>query len=529
MLGWNQTEIESCGVVDSSAPCFRGPNRNTYIVHDECLTCRSVTIRAIPYATEWGKWGVDWVQGLIDLPFLKAGQDVRIGSTIKATVNVPDGTRFEAGWGYITPCGEFAAPPREVRVSNGAVSVPLSGFFVTGGCSPNGSVARFDITRPTAGYIYVARIGKGYVHDPFQTVVAFPQAKGNVSLAPVVDLTTISVRFVPRGQQTPGPTPRPSPNPSKPSTAVSIATLPGPVTRLIGGGGSLYAIYSTDLRTDRTTIARLDPRSGRVVARTDSAFPSAREMALAGPWLWATTAASPNAATRELYRLDPITLKAQVIYHLQGGVGGLASAPAGLWVAEGPNVVLRNASTGAAIRSAPVKGMAGALGADPKGRRLYVATSHPNDIQPLQLMEFDATTGQLLAGVPDLQGVATTALSATNDGVWESTATGLQGAVRFLRTSDLRQTANYPGGHDVTSGTNGVGAEVVAGWLWVHDSMGGTLACADPSTGQRIQSLNYRQPGPNGNAYGFSNATQAVGQTYIGYGQVILRLPASCG
>jgi len=325
--------------------------------------------------------------------------------------------------------------------------------------------------------------------------------------------------------------PRPVPTGVSPGVTALLRVV-GPVFGVAASRDAIYAAYSADPSTDRTRIARLDLAT-RAVVRSP-VFRGSIWLADAGGSLWTTAISGTGPGLRHLYQLDPATLAVVRTIDLSvvrffGSPGQIVATPFGLWVANGPNIVLVNPSDGAILRAVTANSDAevGALAVDPSGNVLYVSTHVSGEASAVDLSERDADTGRVRV-VGSLRGfdLGVNSLSATNDGVWVATPTGMMGFIAFRATSDLGASPSPRG----LSGTNGIHGQVAQGVLWVLDDMVGKLSCADPVTGHVSHTIDLAPLGQPSSV--FSDTVASVdGRVFLGAGDALLRISprVACG
>jgi hypothetical protein len=272
-------------------------------------------------------------------------------------------------------------------------------------------------------------------------------------------------------------------------------------------GDGLYVARQVTPPGDRvlSELMRVDPISGQVraVRRLGSAFDQAL---LAERVLWVTTT---GGGTSWLWRLDPGSLRVWSRDVLPG-LGAtqdisvaLALAGGWLWVGSSDRLDRVSLLSGHVTAQVVVSGAGGVdVAADPSGRVLLDSEGN----EPARVQRRDPHTGALIAssGIfavvtrPYIGGIAA-------GGVWISEAGGMMGAVERLSLLTLRPT-RFPGaqphgdgelGPPRIEGTNGIGAQLIAGVLWVTQQGGGAQRnyCGDPSTGRALAPLPLGQAG----------------------------------
>jgi len=304
-----------------------------------------------------------------------------------------------------------------------------------------------------------------------------------VSASPTVKLSP---------QATPTPTPSPAPTGSWVTQRLSI----GSVTAMALDSSAVFALYApgpVNGRSVPTRLARIDRSSGAFV--TADVPPGAMQMARAGSALWiAPGGESFGTGANVLTLVDSVILKlkGQVQLPARSGTNTffgpqLAGTASLLWLGYGNRVYRLNPQTGSTILGQSLPGTATSLSIDPSGHRLYVGVEvTPTSSGQDQAVELDALTGARLASAETGGiGLGGPHVAAAADGVWVSYATGMMGAVEHRSATSLAALpiAGLNPNDNVLRGTNGIGAFVGGGTLWLIDGMAERVTCADPASG----------------------------------------------
>jgi hypothetical protein len=245
-------------------------------------------------------------------------------------------------------------------------------------------------------------------------------------------------------------------------------------------------------------LMRVDPVTGRVDAsrRLASAFDVAL---LSHGVLWVT---STRGEKLWLWRLDPssLTLRSKQLLPgsgLNDGVAGaMANAGGWLWVGNSDQLDRVSPSSGQITALVPIRNGGGIdVAANSAGRVLVVSEGH----ELARVQRRDPHTGRLIAQSPIYQGVTAPYIGGVFDNsVWISQAGGMMGSVQRLALGTLKPTrfaGAQPGpgapAPPMIFGTNGIGARVLDGILWVTQLAGGRQRnyCGDPLTGRSLAPL----------------------------------------
>jgi hypothetical protein len=265
----------------------------------------------------------------------------------------------------------------------------------------------------------------------------------------------------------------------------------GPVGDIAVSPEAVYALYTPATvegalayATDNR-LARIDRMSSALI--TAGPFPYAEHVAVAGGLVWLggnnQYPATPFPESSTLIGVDARTLAVVQRLSFPGTahplVANLAGDSDSLWLAYGTRVYRLSAGTGSTLVSQAINGIATSIALDPSGRHLYIGMNTFAASFPAAIIEVDPLTLTALVsastGGGDLGGPHVAA--GAND-VWVSFATGMLGQVEHRQASNLALLPVAPVNH-----SNGVRVAVIAGMIWVADSIAGQLICLDPNTG----------------------------------------------
>jgi hypothetical protein len=297
---------------------------------------------------------------------------------------------------------------------------------------------------------------------------------------------------------------------------------------LVAGFDSLYAIGAADLD-------RIDPSTGRVLAKTPYQAPVQNPPVVTGSTVWILAAYSTGGIVLHGYDGKTLAQVASVTVPVTGQLsaspqGVLTSGPDGdLYLAAGDGVAVVNPETRQVDRRISVPaGSVGSVAVSPDGNRLYVS------VGSLEILTYNPATGARLAS-STLPGLTSTAgnLVATSGGVWGTAGVGMSEWGWFAPDADLTRMVR------VGQGAGGGLASIPAfsgGSVWIGGSH--NLVCADPATGQVQASATI--PTDNGVVEYFSSVAVVGGRGYALYldqaahgslrtGVVTLTPPAACG
>jgi hypothetical protein len=258
-----------------------------------------------------------------------------------------------------------------------------------------------------------------------------------------------------------------------------------------------------------TRVIRFDPAVGTDTSSTRVS--GGEDLALAGGSLWVSAGevvSSGKPASRDLLRLDPISLAVRDRLALPTAPGDIVATDAGLWVASVGRLYLVDLSTGEVAKTVPVRMTVGRLAYDPVHDVLYDSLHTKTDSSVRGIEERDASTGSIVVGsYRKIGNLAVNALAATSDGVWSAEPTGMLGQAHLYERTDLKDVATI-------QGTNGLRVDVADGVLWLADGMAGTLRCAGPETG-RIRTWIPRVGASHDDSYE-SNVVALDTSIYVG-------------
>lgn len=303
-------------------------------------------------------------------------------------------------------------------------------------------------------------------------------------------------------------------SPAPPGTRVGAwgATMVGDqplgLPWLLGVGDSLYG-------SDGTSILRLDPSSGRVLARHAGVGPAWAPV-VAGNTLWILTQSVHSGAVT-LQGFDPATLRQaaslSASFSSAQGMGEavqVAVSPRDqrLFVGLGDQVAVVDPATGQVVRRITVAGPEIVdLAFAPDGSRLYVAAdTHGYG----QLEVVDPASGATLGAGPRFGAniVNNVGLTASAGGAWVQTGSGHTDDVQFVPANDLA----HPTG-SVDEGGGGVPVTVLfaAGATW----LGGPnrIVCADTRTG-RVRAAAQIPPAKDGSTASIGGLASADGHLF---------------
>lgn len=305
----------------------------------------------------------------------------------------------------------------------------------------------------------------------------------------------------------------PSSTPTRPVTTFAAPTawptsqiqLSGNTSKLVAGAGVIYAeVAPTDVLPIAPSLAAVNVNTG--AARYESNLGGALSSIAYGNGLWVAVDRGCDArftppCDLTLQRRNPVSLALVRTVDLgtTTAPAAMATAPgAPVWVAAGSQLIAVNPSTFAVSRLSVAGASTWSLSIDPTGRYLYTATTigHRGGVI---VQKRNLATGQVLASNTSLPAVSGGVVSASNDGVWVSFATGMQTHVAKLSASTMTVVVPADGqlyGSDpqinpvnVWAAPGGGPEATISGgdlWITLARAVSGVtdlLACADPSTG----------------------------------------------
>ena len=254
---------------------------------------------------------------------------------------------------------------------------------------------------------------------------------------------------------------------SVPVTLVKTTVVAkGQFSGLVSGGGWLYSVQLAQHgpQLARNTVVRLDPASGRIVARS-AILPGAFSPTFVDNTLWLIAGFSKGRGLPTgLVALDPMTLRQERFVPESSSPDSLTGSGRGpLWAALGCKLVRLDPRSGRSLQVVTVHGGTQCETVmDNEGQRLFVEVG-PEAFrgQPLSptllLQERDGSNGRLIGSAiipnPPNGGVW---LSADNGNVWASGGDpGVCGSIYDYRISPLRLfSSSY--GHDCQTLPSGV-------------------------------------------------------------------------
>ena len=252
-----------------------------------------------------------------------------------------------------------------------------------------------------------------------------------------------------------------------PATAVLLASIstagaaPGPMA---WADGSLWVA-----NTNSGTVARIDPASDEVVQSvpTDGA---PTDLAAGEGAVWVL-----NGFEGEVREIDPRTNEVTATVSVPQGSGGVAVGAGFVWVAStiDTTVTKINPATGTVVDSIP-------LGPRGSGRPKAIAvgdgTVWVGDELAPGMWEIQVSTGDVVE-TPGLLAAPSSILVAEDGSVWVS---GYDEDVVSVMDPSSLQVTPYEVGRGPTDLAAGAGA------IWVVESLDGTVAGIDPSTGDVV-------------------------------------------
>jgi hypothetical protein len=301
------------------------------------------------------------------------------------------------------------------------------------------------------------------------------------------------------------------------ATAAGSSSIYDRVFQSVGVDVEPSGLYvSWEVNQSTVELARVDGPSGRIEAERDLGTQFGYLLSAAG-WLWVTTVNSANAAT--LLRLNPTTLAVTERVALGGtGSADLAAAGGWLWVANGGKLLRLSLPGGHITAEVPL----------PKGTNQSMVAANAAGTVLLDgqadsgagtVQRRDPRTGQLLASSAQIVGAVEPEVSVIGSGVWMSEPSGMTGYVERLDLTTLKPTPlvlpapDPEGDHTYIEGTNGIGATVADGLVWITQDQSRfryNNYCADPGTGRELAAIPFPHP--------YDDSALAIGSSYIYYG-----------
>jgi hypothetical protein len=257
--------------------------------------------------------------------------------------------------------------------------------------------------------------------------------------------------------------------------------------------GSLYLTWQSPAQPypPRVTLSRVEVATGRIVASNTFSPGVVSDPIYAAGSLWVTDDPA-SVGDLLLLRLDPRTL--MVTGEVSAGSlppdssvapsGHIAFAGGSIWVDGAGQLVRVSPGTVSAELTIPQPGADSAeVAASPDGSTLIVSEA---DAGNGSIQRRDPVTGALLASRPMLGVVAPMIGGVSAAGVWVREPTGLMGYIERFQTATMT-----PQPQTRVEGSNGIGADVWDGVLWVRNEVGGARLnyCANPATGRRLAAL----------------------------------------
>ena len=273
------------------------------------------------------------------------------------------------------------------------------------------------------------------------------------------------------------------------STTTSSTTIDEQYDSLTALAFDDDAIYGRWMQTSRTRktdrIVRFDRATGNMMFVDTVTSPLAALRA--GPWLFVVVVVADDrcvtACTGQLLRLDPRTMHIEQSLPLDRVTASLTLVGNTLWVPTAHGVVRVAVDTGE-ILPRPVGEFADTetivgLTATDRPRRVYAAIAQGQD--RFALAAFDPTSGHVTARGPTIgSGPGGGNISHGADGLWFSITTGMLGFSAKIDPDTLTRLDVRLDSQARPKAHQGVGV------LWVDESWGGFLSCADPATGAML-------------------------------------------
>jgi putative pyrroloquinoline-quinone binding quinoprotein len=280
---------------------------------------------------------------------------------------------------------------------------------------------------------------------------------------------------------------------------------------LVSADGSLYAIGNT------STLDRIDPATGAVVASVPSNMPVLNPPVVVGNTVWMVSSYNGGNIVLQGYDARTLARTSSIPVPAIGGVGlggqgVLTSGPDGnLYVAAGEMVQVVNPASGQEVHQVQVlAGRASSVAVSPDGSKLYVGISAQVSSTPFRLVVFNLPSDTIASQTALTSGGDGGNLVATSGGVWGTTGSGHSEWVWFAPNGNLARAVQVGqgggGGLDSFPSYSG-------GVVWVGGT--GDVVCADPATGQVRAKAGI--PADHGVAQYFASPVISGGQAYSSY------------
>lgn len=282
------------------------------------------------------------------------------------------------------------------------------------------------------------------------------------------------------------------------------------------------AVYGKLIRGSRgehDNLARFDRTTGTVI--TSDAVTRPLAAIRAGRWLFAVDIVVNDGCivtcVSEVSRLDPNTLHVEQRLTVDGVSTSLTIVGDELWVPTTHGVLRVSIVTGATLAS-PVGGFDETetivdLATAERTNRVYAVVAQPE--QRYSLATLDLSGHVLVRGSMIGAGPGGADISYGDHGLWFSISTGMLGYSVRVDPATLTRLDVRLDGQARPTAVEGIGV------LWVDESWGGTIACADAATGSILWSKDVRD-----NAVSF--ARESSGRAIPFQGWVPVDAPAIC-
>ncbi|MEO8693778.1 MAG: hypothetical protein ABI658_09690 [Acidimicrobiales bacterium] len=255
------------------------------------------------------------------------------------------------------------------------------------------------------------------------------------------------------------------------------------LTALAFDNDAIYGRWTQTSRSRKTDrLVRFDRATGTISFIDAVTSPAAAIRA--GRWLFVVAfdldKPCTDACAGKVMRLDPTTMHIEQSEPIDRVTGGLALVGNTLWVASRQAVMRVAIDTGQILASplgefAATETIAG-LTATSRPSRVYAVVAQGQDRYALAAL--DPTSGHVTArGSTIGAGPGGAGISHGDYGLWFSIATGMQGYAIKVDPDTLTRLDVRLDSQARPTVQQGVGV------LWVDESWGGFLSCADPATG----------------------------------------------
>lgn len=299
------------------------------------------------------------------------------------------------------------------------------------------------------------------------------------------------------------PVPTPVPTPAPPDWTARQFPLPGFPAALALDSTAIFALYtpaSFDPHDDsHMTLARIDRKTAKVI--TNGPFPGGRQLLRVNAGLWVLGGLYTGSLTDRFWmdRLDPTTLaiRARQWVPAQSSPNRpifpeLTATANTLWLSYGSRAYRLNPVTGNVLFSRSFAGVIMGISIDPAAQHLYIGLDPTGgDAGADLLVQLNPLTAAPLASSPTGgQGLGGPTVTASNDGVWVSYATGMMAAVEHHSSEGLSPLPVFQG----PAGSNGLRLFVGPTSVWLTDEGSQRVSCIDPQT-ETLLSSTMQGPG----------------------------------